>query len=448
MKQYYNNALLIAMFFISGYSYGQKGSATVKGVLNTETKVIPLMYDGEETMLGDSKNVEIKADKDGRFEVKIQLDKPSYYRIRRNTLYLSPGDNLSVVIEENAEESKFSGKGFEANNYLRKRLFPKAGSYINAGRNAFSTVDSVRNYIHNESSKRLIELQQLKNVSNIFKEVETARIKADIINSYLAYPGYFKGFPKTNSYEEYQKVSSDMIKPLMPEIKQLYKEINDDRFLCAEVVRIVFSKAFYSSSLKSMIEFSPRIKELFETLEKSSVLSINPTKENVDEINKYISTMKYNDLKLELQKKVKAIGHLTKGSMAFDIELEDANGKLSKLSDLKGKYLYVDLWATWCGPCKKETPFFEKIREELGTDKIHFVALSVDTSKEAWMNYLKEHNKKGLQFFSNDKKIRTDWMLNGIPRFLLIDKDFTIIDAFAKRPSDPQLKAILKDLIK
>ena len=446
----FNNkiSICLAMLLISSGVFGQKGVATIKGVINSDQKQLPLSYDSEEAMLGSSKNVEIKADNDGKFSVKVQLDKPAYYKIIRNTLYLSPGDNLEVIINEDSGTSSFSGKGAEANNYLKKRLYPKAGSFMDAGRNAFSTLDSLTAYVKLESGKRFAELEQLKNVSKIFKETEAARIKADIINTYLSYPNYHRSFVKISNYEEYLKAVSKLLAPVMPEIKQLYREINDDRFLGAEVVRIVFAKAFKSPELKNEIVFSTRIRELFETLEKSSVLSINPTKENIDGIKKYISTMKFNDLKQELQNKIQAIGHLTKGSLAFDIELQDVDGKQSKLSDYKGKYIYIDLWATWCGPCKAEAPYFEKLSKEFGSENIHFISISVDTSKSAWTNYVKDNKKEGLQFLSNDKKIRNNWMLNGIPRFILIDKDFKIIDAFAKRPSDPQLKVILKNVLK
>ena len=73
---------------------------------------------------------------------------------------------------------------------LKDRLFSKAGSYLAAGRGVYSTLDSTVMNIRQQAKERMDQLSKLKNVTQEFKDLETARIKADIINSYLAYPGY------------------------------------------------------------------------------------------------------------------------------------------------------------------------------------------------------------------------------------------------------------------
>jgi thiol-disulfide isomerase/thioredoxin len=355
------------------------------------------------------------------------------------------------VIDEDAGKSMFSGKGEEANSYLKDRLFPKAGSFLCAGQYAYHTLDSLRDYVNEESSRRLKKLNNLKGVSTSFKELETARIKADIINSYLSFPSYYKPFWKMRknglAENDLEKLSNELIAPAIPEIQKLFKEINQDRFLDVEVVRDVFGSVLDKPEIKGNIVYSNRATELFATIEKSSVLSDNPTKENIEDIKAYANTMKSADFKQELLKKVASVGHLLKGFKAFDIQLEDINGKKYQLSDFKGKYLYVDFWATWCGPCNYESPFFEKLNKEINSSQILFVSVSTDTSEQAWKEYLKKNNRDGLQFRTKDNSIYKNWMINGIPRFLLIDKDFNIINAFADRPSTAEAKAALLKLL-
>lgn len=440
------SALCLAFVASASHAFAQSGYAKISGILKTDEKSMPIVYNNVESMLGTSKDVEIKGDAQGNFTVTIKLDRPSYYKIRRNTIYLSPGDNIKAVIENDSYDSKFSGKGSEASTYLTKRLFPKAGSFLEAGKKAYLTLDSVQNYVDQESSKRLQELKALKNVSEEFKQKEAARIKADIVNTYLAYPYYYRPLFKIKTHEERVQKAHDLIEPIMPLVKKLLNEINNDRFMDIEVVRDVLSKQFRDKKDDSF-KLSPKFAELFNTLQKIGILSIEPTAENVNMVKEYALNMKTKEYKDELLAKIKSIGHLMKGSPAFDIQMQDTEGKTVNLKDFKGKYLYIDFWATWCGPCKQESPYFEKLKEEINSDQILFIAISVDSSEKPWKDYLKENKKEALQFQSLDKTIRQNWMLSGIPRFILIDKDFNIIDAFAKRPSDQRIKSQILKLI-
>ena len=124
------------------------------------------------------------------------------------------------------------------------------------------------------------------------------------------------------------------------------------------------------------------------------------------------------------------------GEMAPDFEMEDEFGKMVKLSDFRGKMVFIDVWATWCMPCLGEMPYFNELSKQF--PNIQFVGISLDDNTEVWLNKLKgdaDHGKV-LELFSTDPLVRTGWDITGIPRFLLIDKDFKIISASAPRPSE------------
>lgn len=127
-------------------------------------------------------------------------------------------------------------------------------------------------------------------------------------------------------------------------------------------------------------------------------------------------------------------------------------GKKVSLASLRGKYVYIDIWATWCGPCKKEIPYLMEIEKSYKGRKIHFVSLSVDSpkDKEKWKKYVSDNHLEGLQLIA-DNAIESDFIkkfnIAAIPRFILISPDGKIISADAKRPSDPALKAQLDSLL-
>ncbi len=81
---------------------------------------------------------------------------------------------------------------------------------------------------------------------------------------------------------------------------------------------------------------------------------------------------------------------LKEGDQAPTFKYLDINGKEVSLSDLKGKYVYIDVWATWCGPCRYELPHLKELEKKMHGKKIVFVSISCDKDKAAWEKMVKE----------------------------------------------------------
>ena len=84
--------------------------------------------------------------------------------------------------------------------------------------------------------------------------------------------------------------------------------------------------------------------------------------------------------------KVKSLKSTRAGMKAIDINFTDADGKPHKLSDFFGKVIYIGVWASWCGPCRKEIPHIARHYTEYykGNDKVMFLSISVDEDENAW----------------------------------------------------------------
>lgn len=139
---------------------------------------------------------------------------------------------------------------------------------------------------------------------------------------------------------------------------------------------------------------------------------------------------------------------------------ENYKGGTTSLEDLKGKYVYVDVWATWCGPCKAEIPTLKAIEKEYHNKNIEFVSISVDNgrgyannsleaSKAGWKKMIADKQMGGTQLFA-DKAWQSEFIqgyqIRSIPRFILIDPNGNIVDANAPRPSNPKLKELFNSL--
>ncbi len=107
-----------------------------------------------------------------------------------------------------------------------------------------------------------------------------------------------------------------------------------------------------------------------------------------------------------------------------DLSFQDGAGKALKLSDWKGRVVLLNLWATWCAPCRKEMPDLAKLEKQLGSDQFEVVAVSVDRKgAEASAAFLKETGVDNLKLYVEPStKIVTDLQSAGLPATLLIDR--------------------------
>ncbi|QNM85968.1 TlpA family protein disulfide reductase [Polaribacter pectinis] len=145
-----------------------------------------------------------------------------------------------------------------------------------------------------------------------------------------------------------------------------------------------------------------------------------------------------------------------KPSPKFEEYVDFSGGKKS-LDSFKGKYVYIDVWATWCGPCIREIPSLKKLEKEYHNKNIEFISISTDEARrngnsweaaeKKWRNFVKEKELSGVQLWSGqDYSFQRAYQINGIPRFILVDPQGNIVEANAPRPSDPRLKTLFTSL--
>ena len=147
-----------------------------------------------------------------------------------------------------------------------------------------------------------------------------------------------------------------------------------------------------------------------------------------------------------LAEKYSIFKNLKPGAKAIDCEWSDPQGNISKLSDLQGKVIYLDVWATWCGPCCEEIPYLEKLVEHFKDNpNIEFISVSVDSRQKDWLAKLEKDKPQWKQFLY--KNFCELYNINGIPRFIMIDKEGKIITVNAPRPSDPEIIEYISDHI-
>ena len=398
----------------------------------------------------------VKLNAEGKFDLFIEQASANYFTIDYNrqslSLYLLPSDEVTLTVSGvNVTDSKISGLSAPYCNHIVQRTkedrafaasYPtfKMGS-LTAER-YYTLRDSVRNvrlqsltanskasnFIapFRETEEKIytyqmaLDLVNYKNqsmksgMSAMLKEVEQFLNSANLNDESMAYDASYKSFALNKaSLEANIRYENDPQK-------------SPARYY--ELVVAVIGEWIKPERNKSVLisEFMPQVLRDVGTADLSSFIA---TLEKVSKDDKLIASVKKYASQYE---------HLYAGRTAPDAEFYDAEGKVSKLSDYRGKILYIDTWATWCGPCKREIPFLKTLEESYHGKNVQFISVSTDKDVDAWKSYIKKESMSGLQLHQSqimEKTMSYLYAVNSIPRFVLIDEAGKIVSVDAPRPS-------------
>lgn len=219
--------------------------------------------------------------------------------------------------------------------------------------------------------------------------------------------------------------------------KNEYEQINNATIFCT----YQHIKTLKESKLKKLLILNV-LDELIE--------SWSQDKNNLDIVYHEFKTSYPNDEYTKfLEEKIALQKRFEKGQNAPTFSLKNKEGKQISLSELKGKYILIDFWATWCEPCIREIPYSKKLEEEFGDKNIEFVYICIDDKKESWEKHIAKGELNGIQLFADEsesKELKDNYNIHGIPSYMLVDKEGKIITQKI-RPSR-NAKEILETIFK
>lgn len=165
-------------------------------------------------------------------------------------------------------------------------------------------------------------------------------------------------------------------------------------------------------------------------------------------VNQFVEEYPQSIHLTNMMEDLKNLERLRNGAVVTDFEFKNLKGELVRISDFKDKIIYLDLWASWCGPCiqtfKTKTPDFE--RKLTGLDDIVLMYISVDEKEESWKNYLDKNPMSGVHLFAGkgfEAEIMQYFKVWGIPRYLILNKGNRIYQVNAPRPGDEAYEALI-----
>ncbi|GGB15829.1 TlpA family protein disulfide reductase [Puia dinghuensis] len=128
------------------------------------------------------------------------------------------------------------------------------------------------------------------------------------------------------------------------------------------------------------------------------------------------------------------------GKYLPDTRFIDTNHNEKTLKDYKGKILYVDIWATWCGSCLVKFPYEAQLLKRLKNihldSLIQFININIDDSERQWTNALKKYGPVGINLYCNDTALLTKWNLAAVPVYILLDSSGKVLGKNISQPDE------------
>ncbi len=468
------NLLIIAAAFLSIACNKEKKEtvdyAVISGKLNNYDD-IEIAFRGDR-YLKFRKTIQVN--EDGTFRDTLRLPKWNrnyhIYALKNKVfMHFRPGDNLVVNIDTMNVDNpvSFSGEGANYAEYLYQKnkveegLMPPSGGEFAYDEQKFIEVqDELK-------GKWLNLLDTFEGLSEEFIAQEKKDINYQILANYGNYD-FFHG--RAIEQSDFQSSDGFMDTYLAFDFdnedeygNSFYYEdlvLNRLRYLRrVESIRLNSENIDYDKNVLWQKTIVNNIKN--ETLKEK--LLAGSTKnylgsfklsqdEKIEVYNFYTANAKDEKWISEVNAGYEEAKKLWKGSPSpkFNDYRNHAGGTMS-LDDLKGKYVYIDLWATWCGPCKAQIPYLKELEKEYHDKNIAFVSLSVDKPKDAdkWVKMVNDMELTGIQLMA-DNEFKSDFVqsykVTGIPRFILIDPQGKIVDQNAPRPSGKEIRPLFNSL--
>jgi thiol-disulfide isomerase/thioredoxin len=391
--------------------------------------------------------------KNNNFGDTLNVDKGYYYLNYNNKtayLYLDKGYNLNIDFDNNnfLASLNYSGKGSIENTYLASKDKLKQSLPLSQRSYSSYAILNEKEFLKQSDSINQAYIQLFnknKDLDNDFKMLESKSIEIENAVRILQfesqkqlveknpdfkvtdqYPNPYKGI-KLNSPElfvTYQYITFVHTYFNQKSMDLVSNNENSDFF-------IVYQEQLANANLDTKIKdklgldnatygftYTKDLEKYYQTY-----IDFAKTEKYINSFNKL-----YNVKKSE------------KGGTAIGFEFEGIDGKIYNLDNFKDKYIYIDIWASWCAPCIIQIPHLKKLEEKFN-EKINFISIAWNDNKSDWKKMIEKKNLQGIQLFASNKDAEffKFFGVSGIPRFILLDKEGKIIESNAKQPSEKSL---------
>ena len=394
--------VVIAGIFFATNMKKHPSKVTIKGKI-TNPKGEKVSFSNQDTSYSTNSYA------NGAFSISFNLDSASYFNFGHGpevtAMYINPGDKIYLTIDTEQFDESIEYVGSSSSSFLAKKYL------LNEQTNFFGKLyytgnaEQYKNFLDNYKASVITELNGIIDSTFINSEIET-------IENNLDY--FIESQKKLDDY-------SDDYRNYLWETKAITKDYN---FYAA--LDSLDGEEFNKMIKRYISDFEIYLKKI------ADIKYLKKAKEQIKKTTKYWSERKNSTDSMP-----------KKGEAAIDFNYPDKSGKRFSLADFKSNLVYVDVWATWCGPCIAEIPYLKELEADYHDKNIVFLSISVDQDKEAWTKMVDEKDLLGVQLWADNRDISENYAIYGIPRFMLFDTVNNVISTNAPRPSSDEIRELL-----
>ncbi|WP_169719409.1 TlpA family protein disulfide reductase [Olivibacter sitiensis] len=484
---YINRGITLCLLFLMGRgdALGQKLSGKFQHLNNKELIVMTLrdfVYMERDTLY---------ADDDGYFALELQMDTPGYIWLwgsdfRNEEIYLLPKADLHIEADCSDaltfwQTQRYTGSAALYNNFLadlRRNKLLKEHAYdaktyrlpkeefVPAINKYYALRDSIKRAFF-EGNVHISGLKDFMLLDSIHKAY----------NQISVWRSYMQFLPK----EEQNTFYAKYIAPYA------YDQQNDWHYLTSSNYRWFFAAhtrrqfdlaneegqkqgheplayhAYYERvpELMGKSLIWPLQRYVVETILEGMTMEYKTAEDSLlsyydRTMNALYTIMGHEERKKSYRTKISDIKlfrlAVMAGQPAFPFELRDTLGNTIHLADLAGKTVYVDFWASWCGPCIAEFPAARELEAEFKSDdRLLFISVSLDDRETDWRKGIKQHKPVGQQYWAQGgfkSELAKRYNVYAIPHYMLLDEGGRFVQYKAPRPSQGGLQEMLHAILK
>ncbi|MCF8453944.1 MAG: TlpA family protein disulfide reductase [Pedobacter sp.] len=473
--------LLILVSYASITGFTQEVSGTISNMQNRQ-----LVFVSNDTFL-KAKYDTVYPDEQGRFLIKFNFRNPGYVALwninfEGRDLYVVPGSDLRIDADGTDNNTflstrKYSGSGADINNFIANAASPVFFQLHPISLETYKLdEDEFVSYIFRHYSLR----DSLKSAwrSVLLK----ARRNDRVISDFIFTDSVSAVYDMTRYWYSYLNfsVKRDQRRAFFGKyIKPYANPIEDPRFLASPQYRWFWNRYVRQTSeypiqgpqwMKYWIYLPQTIEKnlagivkritagsleealisqyatIPDSLSDALLRTSDFLLQTINEPNA-ITAYRHDIVKASEYRKISRIG-----LPAPDFSLVDSTGKKYSLSNFKGKAIYLDVWASWCGPCIEQFPAANILHEKFKENKnLVFLTVSVDNARKNWTKGLRLHSPLGMQLWAEGgfaNAFTRSYGSTGLPHYVVIDKEGKIVNFKAPRPVDePAISNLLNQIL-
>lgn len=393
----------------------------------------------------------------GLFSFKISLDFPQYFDLKTNKaihLFLIPGDSIFINLDKQGKVSPDNESAI-ISNYLIGWYASTDSLLAHFDRTAFYSEDpaSFNSAVTNLYDILIAPLNQLlahsPGVNKEFVRLEKERLNFWVWCPFNRYEYRYqlytgkKAHPPGNFYDylhkanfndpaflqmsDFDDFTSTYLEMKVFKAAQENQKSYGDPYFKTKVLLQAINETFTNQRVRDEILNGQMWAQIYYMDVNDSLIAA---------IEHAIKNPKYAK---GLKKLYRSLQKFQAGHSAPDFKLVDTRDSAYTLKDFHGKYLLIDVWGVYCGPCIKELPTLKEIEAEFHGGNITFIAVNLDGTKDAWIKRVKDLSLDGLQCMATngwESEFQKAYEIDQVPTFILIDREGRFIDARTKLPTE------------